>query len=104
MPRNPPAPSPAPAADESEAKDALIATVGTVVGEQYDILVTIRAISGGPPSIRMNRVGEKNGAPFIGKLGPLRSPQEADDLAVMLPAASAALAKAISATKPKAGK
>lgn len=103
MPRNPPPASPA-VADESEDKDVLIATVGTVVGEQYDILVTIRAISGGPPSIRMNRVGEKKGAPFIGKVGPLRSPQEADDLAAMLPAASVALAKAIKAAKPKAGK
>lgn len=103
MPRNPPAPSPAPA-DESEEKDALIATVGTVVGEQYDILITIRALAGCAPSIRLNRVGEKKGVPFVGKLGPLRSPQEADDLAAMLPAASAALAKAIKAAKPKAGK
>jgi len=102
MPRNPPPASPE--SDDKDDKDVLIATVGTVVGEQYDILVTIRALAGGPPSIRMNRVGEKKGAPFIGKLGPLRSPQEADDLAAMLPAASAALAKAIKAAKPKAGK
>lgn len=102
MPRNPP--QPATLDDEADKADVLIATVGTVVGETHDILVTVRALAGGAPSIRLNRVGEKKGVAFIGKLGPLRSPQEADDLAAMLPAASLALAKAIKGTKPKAAK
>jgi hypothetical protein len=104
MARTPPPSVPAPEADEAAAdKDVILATVGTVEGEQYDILVTIRQLAGTAPSIRLNRVGEKKGAPFIGKLGPLRSAQEARDLAAMLPKAADALDAAIKKA-PKAKK
>lgn len=90
--------------DYNPDDDAILATIGTVTGESYDILLTVRAYKGGTPSLRINRVGEKKDkenkgkmVTFTSQLGSLRSPAEIDGLAKLLPAASKALAKALAA-------
>jgi hypothetical protein len=100
MPRN----TPAPASDESDDKDKLIAEVCIVVGDDYDLRLSVASYAGGAPTARINRIGTKGktAEPFVKAMGSLKSPEEVDGLAAALPKLSAALAKAQKAHKGKA--
>lgn len=87
------APPPSTPASETEDTGTLLDDIGLVsVDGQHDIAVTVQSFRG-VVSIRINRVGMKKGEPFIGKLGAIKTIEEAEGLAVLLPKAAKALAK-----------
>lgn len=91
MPKKAPAEAP-----ETETEDRLIAAVGTCPGEKYDIRVDVRQWGDSAPTLRINRIGaKKDGTPFVGALGSLKSPREVDGLLKLLPEGLAALRKAL---------
>ena len=85
------------APSETEDSGTLLEDVGVVsVDGQHDIAVTVQSFRGAV-SIRINRVGLKKGEPFVGKLGAIKTVEEATDLAKLLPLAAKALAKHLKA-------
>lgn len=87
--------APPPVAPSSETEDTgtLLDDIGLVsVDGQHDIAVTVQSFRG-VVSIRLNRVGTKKGEPFVSKLGAIKTVEEAEGLAKLLPLAAKALAK-----------
>lgn len=97
MPRN--AHTPAIEPDD----DAPAVEVCVVVGDDYDLRLSVGSYQGAKPTGRIQRFGTrgKHAEPFTKAMGSLKSPEEVDGLAAALPKLSAALAKAQKAWKGK---